>query len=237
MLTLRFNKLRAALASPGLRRALFKHRVLAATEHRAALNRSLTTIVDIGANRGQFALAARHYAPKARLYAFEPLAEPAAVFRCVFADDHNVEIHQVAIGPRAERRTMNVAERDDSSSLLPISDLQVAIFPGTARAREQEVDIGPLDAYLAPERVTGPAMLKLDVQGFEYEALLGCESLLERFAYVYCECSFVELYSGQQTVDEIVRWLSIHQLTLSAVHNVAYDDRGNAVQADFLFSR
>jgi tRNA1(Val) A37 N6-methylase TrmN6 len=38
-------------------------------------------VVDIGANRGQFALAARHCFADARILSFEPLAGPAALWR------------------------------------------------------------------------------------------------------------------------------------------------------------
>ncbi len=49
--------------------------------------------------------------------------------------------------------------------------------------------------------LAAPALLKLDVQGFELQALSGCEDLLERFARVTVECSFVALYAGQAFAD------------------------------------
>lgn len=79
--------------------------------------------------------------------------------------------------------------------------------------------------------------MKLDVQGFELEALRGCENMLDRFRYVYCECSFVELYEGQALAHEIIDYLSQHKFKLTGVYNMTYDKRGIAVQADFLFSR
>ena len=60
---------------------------------------NLTTVVDIGANRGQFSLAVRRWAPGAKVFAFEPLSGPAARFRKVFKGDSKVILHQAAIGP------------------------------------------------------------------------------------------------------------------------------------------
>ena len=55
------------------------------------------------------------------------------------------------------------------------------------------------DALPAGE-IAAPALLKLDVQGFELPALEGCEGVLDRFDWVYVECSFMELYAGQPLI-------------------------------------
>ena len=82
--------------------------------------------------------------------------------------------------------------------MLPISKLQNDLFPGTEVDRTSIIDIGPLNSFIDENTIAGPALLKLDVQGFEFEALLGCESILSSFEAIYCECSFVELYHGQK---------------------------------------
>lgn len=233
----RLYKLSQAMLSKRLLLALFRHRVLAGAEHRNVLSRDLATVVDIGANRGQFALAARQWAPKARVISFEPLNHPVALFRRVFAGDDQVILHQSAIGPESMRQEMHVSARDDSSSLLPISSLQSALFPGTEEASTTEVHVAPLAEFVSADDLQMPAMLKLDVQGFEFDALRGCESLLERFDWVYCECSFVELYSGQKLAWEVIDWLSARGFCLMGMFNAVYDYQGQAVQADFLFCR
>lgn len=219
-------------------RALVQQSVAAGVEHEPILRQAdFRMIVDIGANRGQFALAARQWAPRARVISFEPLPGPALVFSSVFAGDDRVVLHESAIGPLPERREMHISARDDSSSLLPISRLQSQIFPGTAEISTIEVSVAPLEAFMRPDDVRAPAMLKLDVQGFEYEALSGCASLLSLFDFIYCECSFMELYSGQKPAGEVIEWLSDRSFALRGVFNPAYDRRGDAIQADFLFVR
>jgi FkbM family methyltransferase len=233
----RLDKLNQAMLSKRLLQALFRHQVLAGTEHRNILSHDLATVVDVGANRGQFALAARQWAPKAQIVSFEPLDNPAAIFHRVFFDDDHVVLHQAAIGPESMNRKMHISARDDSSSLLPISSLQTAMFPGTEQVAIAEVRVAPLDEFVSVTDLQSPAMLKLDVQGFEFDALRGCESLLEYFEWVYCECSFIELYSGQKLAWEIIDWLSARNFCLLGMFNSVYDRRGQAVQADFLFSR
>ena len=128
----RLDKLNQVIKSPRLARALFRHFVLAGAEHRHMLRHNLATVVDVGANRGQFALAVRQWAPNARVISFEPLEGPARVFRGVFAGDNRVTLHQMAIGPESGEAVIHVSGRVDSSSLLPITELQDKLFPGTA---------------------------------------------------------------------------------------------------------
>jgi FkbM family methyltransferase len=215
--------------------ALLQHGVLAGIEHRSVFSPDLCSIVDIGANRGQFALAARAVVPRATIISFEPQERPAGVYQAVFADDVLTTLHQVAIGPSVETKRMHVSARDDSSSLLAISEIQRDNFPGTEEVGTTEVMMAPLDHYLSRSMLTRPALLKLDVQGFEYEALLGCESLLDCFDQIYCECSFVELYQGQRMASEIIDWLLSRGFELCGLYNLLFDKDGRTLQADCLF--
>jgi len=219
------------------RRAL-RRGAAAGVEHEAIL-KILTpdTVVDIGANRGQFALAVRRCAPDARIISFEPLEGPAAVFRNVFAGDTRTMLHPVAVAPDDGSRNMHISGRDDSSSLLPITELQNQLFPGTAETTTHLITSAPLDKHVAGKDLRGRALLKIDVQGFEMSVLQGCESLLPFFSHIYAECSFVELYAGQAFAADIIAWLAARSFALTGVFNVAYDSRGAAIQADFLFMR
>lgn len=234
LLMLRLKKLWIILFYPRLRNALLQHRVIAGVEHKAVLNRSLATVVDIGANRGQFALAARAISG-AKVVSFEPLPEVAKIFRTVFADDSAVTLHVAAIGDKSEKKKIHLSARDDSSSLLEIGEAQSSHFPGTHEVGTLDVEVGTLDRYLAGEDILRPAMLKLDVQGFELQALAGCRNLIGNFDYIYCECSFVELYKGQKLAGEVICYLGELGFGLSGIYNPSYDRDGNCIQADLLF--
>lgn len=233
----RLDKLTQAMCSMRLLRALLRHGVLAGAEHRPVLARALNTVVDIGANRGQFALAARRWAPRSSVIAFEPLPGPAEIFRSVFRGDNAVRLHPCAVGPAAARQIMHVSVREDSSSLLPISVEQTTMFPGTEEKTTVEVRVATLDEFVALDDLVAPALLKLDVQGYELDALQGCEGLLRGFEWVYCECSFVEFYTGQKLADDVVAWLAARGFRLEGTFNPARDRNGRTVQADFLFRR
>ena len=208
----------------------------ASIEHRPAFDGlSVATAVDVGANKGQFTLFLVEAFPEAHIFAFEPLPLPAARFQKVFLGYDRVVLYETAIGPTDGEMAIHVSRRDDSSSLLPITSLQSTIFPGTELKEMRTVKVTPLNRFLTTGQLQSPALLKLDVQGYELEALRGCDSLLSHFAYVYAECSFLELYAGQALAHEIIDYLRSRGFHLTGIYNLGYDRTGHAVQADFLF--
>lgn len=231
-----FRKLFKVLGHGDYRAALRRSGVAAAIEHEPLLRTlRFETIVDIGANRGQFALVSRRCFPQARIIAFEPLAAPASRFRTVLGDDPLVTLHPVAVGATACEATMHITGEDDSSSLLPLTDLQQSLS-GTREVATETIQVEPLSNRVCAEDLMPPALLKIDVQGYELAVLQGCEPLLDRFSHLYVECSFVELYEGQPLATEVIAFLHSHKFGLAGAYNVQYDDRGRAIQADLLFA-
>ncbi|MEY2605500.1 MAG: hypothetical protein QOH31_3316 [Verrucomicrobiota bacterium] len=211
-----------------------RYGVGAAVEHRRALaGLDVATIVDIGSNKGQFALLAIEVFPRATIFCFEPLKEPAARLREMLGAE--ITLFETAIGPCEKEGIINVSKRCDSSSLLPFAK-QAEVFPGTEMKEQRVVPIVPLLQYLSPENIQSPALLKIDVQGYELEVLKGCEPLLACFRYVYSECSFVELYQGQALAGDVILYLIDRNFELSGVYGQVEDANRRPVQADFLFT-
>jgi hypothetical protein len=82
-----------------------------------------------------------------------------------------------------------------------------------------------------------PALLKIDVQGFEMEVLRGAVEILSSFSSIYVECSFIELYSGQALINETIEFLYSAGFALAGLFNQTTDSCGRPVQADVLFHR
>lgn len=83
--------------------------------------------------------------------------------------------------------------------------------------------VGALSGHLTENRIGSPALLKLDAQGYKPEALRGCAALLRRFAFAYCECSFVGLREAQSPADEVIACICETSFNLRDVHNTNYD--------------
>lgn len=232
------RKLVLILKSPGLYPFILKN-IAPSVEHRKVLADLplFNTIVDIGANKGQFASIASIIYPKSKIFSFEPLTHPSSIFKKAFRNDLKIKLFECAIGPAYGEIIFHVSKKDDSSSILPISSLQSKYFHGTEEKETINVKIGPLSEFIKESEIFRPALLKIDVQGYELEVLKGSESLLAFFDYVYVECSFLELYENQALAHQVISHLSSKNHELIGVYNISYDKNGRAIQGDFLFKK
>jgi FkbM family methyltransferase len=228
----RLRKYMKLLQTPACWAAL-PHGVAATLEHDAALAHDhFATVIDVGANKGQFAVYARVRWPQARLICFEPLPQPRAKLARVTRG--RAEIHDCALGAEPGEGRMHLATRTDSSSLLALGARQKTIY-GMEEAGELRVPIKRLDACLSTP-LPRPVLLKIDVQGFELEVLKGATDLLPHIDAVYVEASYVELYEGQALHEEIERYLTEAGFTLAGRYNT-HVHQGEAVQAHLLLRR
>ncbi len=234
---LRKAKKAAKLARNRRWRAALRHGVAATIEHQSVdFGDEFATVLDVGGHHGQFTLFALERFPGAQIVTFEPQAEGAEKIRSVTSDEARVRIENFALGAQPGTAELNISRRSDSSSLLPIGEGQTTAFPGTETATTETIQVETLDNLLpeAPER---PALLKIDVQGFELDVLKGGQRTLGAIDAIFVECSFVELYSGQPLIGEIVAFLSERGFTLAGVFGVSYGAGGRCLQADCLFRR
>lgn len=232
-----FAKLLRLLPRAVWRRGLLQG-VAASVEHRRVIaGLDIATVVDVGANIGQFSLLVEALHPQARIFAFEPLPASADRYEKLFAGNARVRLHRAALGPERGQATLHVSARSDNSSLLPIGEAQLRVFPGTAEIGTVTVPVGPLTAFVTREELVPAALLKIDVQGFELAVLQGAEALLDAFDWLYIEASWQALYEGQALVDEVIDYITARGFALAGEYNRFVGSDGLPVQADFLFRR
>lgn len=230
------SKLRALLGQASYRRAL-RHRVAACIEHqRTPLLHDYRTVLDVGANRGQFALVAAHRFPRAALVCLEPQAGPRAILGRVLADHPRVRILDAAAAATDAVAVFHVSSDDGSSSLRPTTELQVETFPGTAVVGQVRLPTQRLDALVCVTDLQRPTLLKIDVQGTELEVLTGAQGILAEVDTILVECSFVELYAGQALAHDVVTLLLGNGFYLTNVVSPTVRD-GMVVQADLVFEQ
>ena len=199
-------------------------------------------VIDVGANVGQFASIARAAFPRARILSLEPLPDCLAQLRKRFRRDSRFQALQLAAGAQEEEREIHRSGYSPSSSLLPMADRHREAFPSTASTTPLRVRVRRLDDALEDGQdgplLEGPLLLKLDVQGFELEALRGGPRTLERCSLVLLEASLHRLYVGEALFADVQAHLTERGFSLAGLAGGLRDPRdGRPLQVDALFER
>lgn len=178
------RSLRAIILSPLIKIMIVALCVLVASEY-APMKEALRMVenvegivVDVGANGGvetRLALDSHR-----KVVSVECLSDAYITLHRMFSANTNVTLVHACAGDKAGARTLNLA--DDSSSLI---ESNVQFGPerrkahrkhNTIRRHKEVVLVMPLDQMITDK----VALLKIDVQGFENEVILGASSIIER---------------------------------------------------------
>jgi FkbM family methyltransferase len=195
-------------------------------------------VIDVGANRGQFALEIRRGGYAARIVSIEPLTAPYRHLARLAAPDERWAVIRSAVGPRAGSATMHVAANDGaSSSFLPMLDLHARAAPEARYVADERVDVATLDDLVEPHlRDGGSVFTKLDVQGYELQVLEGASTTLDRSSLVQLEMSLLPLYDTAPTYREVIQFMAQHGYQLIGLEPGFAARSGVLLQADGLFA-
>ena len=195
-------------------------------------------VVDVGAYVGEYSLTMREVLPEAKFFAFEPLPENFAIAQKRLESLPEIRVHNVAIGRESGTLEFHRSEFAPSSSALEMHQNHKANFPYTAQTSSIVVPCLTLDEALKPYGIGGKILLKIDVQGFEEQVLLGAPQTLKQVAVVWVETSFVELYRGQPLFERIYSFLIDNGFKYKGNHEQMLSPLDDTVlQSDSIFVR
>ena len=150
-------------------------------------------VIDVGANKGQFAQKIRQIGYKQKIISFEPLKEVYSELISNSLNDNNWEIYpMVAVGDSNSKIRINVSENLASSSVLEIQNEHIIAEKSSRYIKSYKVDQVRLDD-LNFKTGFSSIFLKIDVQGYEFNVLRGAEDLLKKIALLKIEISFTKL--------------------------------------------
>jgi FkbM family methyltransferase len=195
------------------------------------------TIIDVGANQGQFALAAAHCFPRARIYSFEPVPSVVATIKRNTQKESRIEICPVALGRGDGDITFFENAYSHASSALAVSEKQKKMRPETGNVKEIKVPLRSLDTWAFSAPLAGPVLLKLDVQGLERDVLTGGKRFLAQVDYLVFESSFTRLYVGEPLFDEMHNFVSESGFEIVGPVGILEGQRYETLQMDMLYRR
>jgi FkbM family methyltransferase len=204
-------------------------------------NLPIKTIIDVGANEGQFAKEILKIFPEAHLYCFEPLTEPFKKLNH-WAEKQNkkVRVFNFALGDQEGAfEIFNHLHHSPSSSLLKTTGVCERYYPFTKEQVSAQVKVTTLDNWI--DSLSAPLshdiLVKLDVQGYEDRVVRGGKNFLSVAKACLVEINLDQLYEDQPTFKDIFSLLSDLGYHFCGNLDQIYDNDGHVVFIDAVFVR
>ena len=160
-------------------------------------------IIDVGANRGDWTVMALSVFPDARVMMIEPQREMRAFLSQLCA--MNPKVQWVEAGAGRERGELAQTIWDDlaASSFVPQAS-EEAIRAG----RQRLTPVVTINELLRERPDFMPDLVKLDVQGYELEALKGASDLFGRTEVMILETSLYRFMPGMPMTADCIQFMA-----------------------------
>lgn len=196
----------------------------------------INAIVDVGANSGQFGIDMRRGGYRQNIFSFEPVTETFQTLAKTVRRDLSWNAINLALGSSKGFSKINISKNSGlSSSILSMNSLHLENFPESEFVSTELVQVSTVDDQI---RILGirpeTSMLKMDVQGYEYEVLKGAINNLEKFKFCYLELSISPLYNGEATLLSVLNFLSSHGQVVLSIYRGVSGKNGHLLQVDVL---
>lgn len=169
-----------------------------AEELRYALSRvdpGISTIFDIGANVGDMTFMMLEVFPQATIFAFEPCSPTFQQLRERVMDSpqrDRVRLFNHGFYSEECTRTLHVTSHHGANSLFGITPEYHEMNPHIQESGAEDIELVRLDDFVAEQGIAHIDLIKIDVEGAEYEVLAGGRRTLQSLVdVVFCELSFV----------------------------------------------
>lgn len=200
----------------------------------------IRTVIDIGANEGQFARYITGVLLCSRVYSFEPLSGAYSKLKSWAEGVAGPQIATFNLALGREPGWVEIHEHLDlspHSSLLATTELSHAIYPQTRHQRDERIRMETLDGFFDKEIVNleREILLKLDIQGYEDRVLRGAPALLRKTLACLLEVNFDPLYEGQASFHDIYQILFDAGFRYAGCFHQTYGEDGHVITADEFF--
>jgi len=204
--------------------------------HALASQAKVRTIVDVGANEGQFARMIAGVFPGCPVLCFEPLRQCRPALERELNAIPGSQLFEMALGDITGMTKFRQTSFSPCSSILVPNERLRKEVNTLEETAVIDVPIARLDDIIDSVDPKTPLLVKLDVQGYETEVLAGATRTLSVTSVVVLEVAFVPLYENQPLFDDVYEILRKHDFYYrgNLTQNVSNLD-GVITEADALF--
>lgn len=158
--------------------------------------KKIETVIDVGVMEGTFDLY--NSFPNAKLLLVDPLIESNANVKPKLGK-RKYEFFNYAAGSTDGVLKINVNGNPRESSILSRKDPANIV-------EQRTIQVKRLDD-LCNDKVIGPAILKIDTEGFELEVLAGSSEIIKKCNYIICETSVKQRFENSYEFEDMIKFM------------------------------
>ncbi len=198
----------------------------------------VNTVLDVGANIGQYGEFLRKNGYKGRIISFEPIGETYLKLKEISKNDSNWTVFNYALGDTEESKKMQVAGKvgktDFSSFLIP-NESAYNDFSISSKESQTEISIKILDKIIEELKLQKNARihLKMDTQGYDLNVFRGSTKTLDMVVSMQSEISFMPIYDGMPNFLESLECFKEKGFKISGIYPVSRNkDKLHLIESD-----
>ena len=182
----------------------------------------IDSIIDVGANEGQFALSMRNLGFRGRIYSFEPVDAAFEKLISVSSLDDDWNAFNFALGAEPGDALINVSNFSSFSSILDVNEYALDRWEDSEVTHQQEISIRTLDNCASEGLVDCDSrlLLKMDTQGYDLEVFKGALSVLPNVSCVLSELSLIPIYENMPSYSDSLTEYESHGFHVSGFYPI-----------------
>ncbi len=196
-------------------------------------------VLDVGANRGQYADFLRQQVGfQGPIISFEPLPHLVDNLMERSHNDPHWTIQPYALGSTSEDKMINVMTSDTFSSFLNPTEKDFSDFSHLNTVEHQENvkirTLSEVSSTLSSLQKSHHPFLKLDTQGYDLEVIEGTGPLLSKFVGLQTEVPILKIYEQMPDLHHVIDYLGNLGFDCAGIFPVSRDDHLRIVEFDLV---
>lgn len=161
-------------------------------------------ILDVGANLGEWTRMAKEVFPDSIIYMIEPLSEMESNLKKICEEFPGTKYFPNGAGSKIENHVMTTWGDDlaGANCLVVENEYLKSIN------KQRIIPIITIDSLIEKGEIEIPELAKLDIQGYELEALKGATKLFGKTEVFILEASLFEFTSGNPILSEVIIFMA-----------------------------
>ena len=198
---------------------------------------NIDTVLDVGANIGQYGSELRNIGFKGTILSFEPTSDAFMKLKKNAQKDVNWKVFNFSLGAFDGEAEINISKNSVSSSILNNLPQLTESAPEAKFISKEKIKVKKIDTIFQELGLTNKQIyLKIDTQGYENMVIEGAKESLPLIKGIQIEMALIPTYENAITFDEMITKLKQNNYITTSIESGYYDKKtGKLLEVDGIF--